>query len=717
VKYFEKLLLAVMFSVTALPPLHAAGIHDVVNDNNLEAVTALLDEDPTQIDLRDADGMTPLNLAAIIGNYEIVKELLKRNADIHIGDVDNSQPIHLAAISGNVQIAELLLTNGADVNEQDDNGATPLTFAAGRRHIDMVRYLLEKGADVRIRNTAGMTPLFFAGTPEIATVILDNGADIDAPSNDGTTPLLAAVWRGRSELIRYLLERGADPNLFNDAGTTPLFAVNGENIIQITRMLIDNGARVNVRNGQAETPLHNIAWTGSVETAELLLSNGADINAVSDFGWTPLCMAALCNAEITKYLISKGATVNPHEPKDTKECPCRVEFQTPLHCAVRSDSINTIQVLVQNGALVNVVDGEGLTPLHLAVRNGNSEIVKHLLDHGAVINVTEGHYGANEMHIAAATGQKDIAALLIDNDIEIGAKDNEGKTPLYYATYHGFDGIRDMLIENSDAPEQVKAPKGYRKLLGKKLKKSEALIWHLGHSGWAIKTQGHLLVFDYNAPARSVPSDASLSSGYIIPSHIKDENVTVFATHDHGDHYNPSIFDWQDDVGNIQYVLGFRPRDIESDYLYAAPRTDTTLEDMKVTTIRSNDGGVGFLIEVDGLVIFHQGDHANGAMDMSGNYTAEIDAIAGMEKDIDLAFGPILGCSLGTPESVQLGAHYAIETLNPRVFMPMHSGQATYRYRDFVQDAAGKDYDTQLVYALNQGDRFLYIQNKVTKVE
>ncbi len=713
----SRLLVVTFFYLVSGVFVHAAEIHDAVNDNNLERVTTLLDDDPILINERNADGMTPLNLAAINGNYDIVKELLKRNADIHIGDVDNSQPIHLAAISGNVQVAELLLANGAGVNEQDDNGATPLNFAAGRRHIDMVRYLLEKGADVHIRNAGGMSPLFFAGTPEIAALILDSGADIDARSNDGTTPLLAAVWRGRAELIKYLLERGANPNLANDAGTTPLFAVNGENIVQIARMLVDKGAKVNVRNDQTETPLHNIAWAGSIETAELLLSNGADINAVSDFGWTPLCTAALSNAEITQYLISKGAAVNPHEPTDMKECPCRVEYQTPLHCAVRSDSISTVQVLVQNGATVNIVDAEGLTPLHLAVRNGNLEIVKYLLDHDAVLNVTEGHYGANEMHVAAATGQKDIAALLIENDVEISAIDNDGKTPLYYATYHGFSGIRDMLIESSNAPEELKETKNCHELLREKIKKPEALIWHLGHSGWAIKTSGHLLIFDYNAPARSIPNDASLSSGYIIPSHIRDENVTVFATHEHGDHYNPAIFDWQDEIGNIQYVLGFRPRNIESDYVYTAPRTETTLDDMAVTTIRSNDGGVGFLVEVDGLVIFHQGDHANGTMDMSGNYTAEIDAIAGMNKNIDLAFGPILGCSLGTPESVQLGAHYAIESLNPRVFMPMHSGQATYRYRDFVQDAAGKDYDTQLAYALASGDRFLYRQNKITKIQ
>ena len=716
-RYSNILLAAAAFSLILPLQIDASAIHDAVNDNNLEAVTVLLDDDPTIINDRDADGMTPLNLAAINGNYDIAEELLERNADIHIGDLDNSQPIHLAAISGNIQIAKALLANGAGVNEQDNNGATPLGFAAGRRHIDMVRYLLERDADVGIRNTQGMTPLFYAGIPEIAALMLDNGADVNVRSNDGTTPLLAATWRGRVELIRFLLERGADPNVFNDAGISPLFAVHGENVFQIVTMLIDKGAKVDVRSDQYETPLHNIAWSGSVETVELMLANGADINAVGDAGWTPLCMAALCNAEITKYMISKGAAVNPHPPEDAKECPCRVAFQTPLHCAVRSDSISTVQALVENGAMVNVVDQEGLTPLHVAVKHGNLELVRYLLDHGAVINVTEDHYGANEMHVAAATGQKDIAALLIKNGIDLSAKDNDGKTPLYYATYHGFDGICSMLIENSDSPEKLKKPKSSHELLDKKLERGEAMIWHLGHSGWAIKTQEHLVIFDYNAPSRSIPPDASLSSGYIIPSHIKDQNVTVFATHEHGDHYDPAIFNWQEEVESIQFVLGFQPRDIEYEYVYTAPRTETTLEDMTVTTIRSNDGGSGFLVEVDDVVIFHPADHANPSMEMSENYTAEIDAIASMNKHIDLAFGPILGCSLGTPESVQLGAHYIIETLSPTVFMPMHSGNTTYRYRDFVEGAAEKNYDTQLAYALISGDRFLYSQDRLTKVE
>jgi ankyrin repeat protein/L-ascorbate metabolism protein UlaG (beta-lactamase superfamily) len=697
--------------------LFGAEIHDAVIDGNLEAVTALLDEDPALINDRDADGMTPLNLAAINGNYEIVKELLIRNADINIGDVDNSQPIHLAAISGNVQIAELILASGADINEQDNNGTTPLGFAVGRRQIDMTRYLLEKGADINIRNAEGMTPLFFAGSPEIAEIILDGGADVNVQANDGTTPLLAVVWRGRADLASYLLVRGADPNLFNNAGLTPLFALNGESMVQIAQALIDNGAQVDIRNSDNETPLHNIAWTGSVETVELLLSQGADVNAMTNSGLTPLCMAAMCNAEITHYLITKGATVNPQEPENKEESPFPIGSRTPLHFAVSSDSINTVKILVQSGALINVTDENGMTPLHIAASNGTFEITRFLIDNGALLNVKDAQYGATELHIAATLGYEEIVALLIENNAQIDAKDNQGKTPLYCATYHGFNSICKTLLNNGAAAEQSKEKNDYKTLISKKIKKGEALVWHLGHSGWAIKTQNHSLIFDYNAPLRAIPNEASLSGGYVIPSHIKNEDVTVFATHEHGDHYNPAIFAWREVIGNIQYVLGFRPRDVEYDYVFAAPQTTTPIEDMTVTTIRSNDGGVGFLVEVDGLTIFHLGDHANGSMDMSDNYTAEIDAIAAMDKNIDLVFGPILGCSLGTPESVQLGAHYAIQTLEPKVFMPMHSGGATYRYRDFVREAAGKDYATQLIYALNNGDRFTYRDGVAKKIE
>lgn len=678
------MIIPVIFLLGAIS-LHASEIHDAVSDNNIERVKISLEADPSLLNSLDDNNMTPLNTAALNGKSEIAKFLLEKGADISIGDIDNSQPIHCAAISGDIQVAELLLAHGADVNEKDNNGATPLTFATGRGHLEMIGYLVEHGADVNAQNHEGLTFLHIA------------------------------VWRGRTDIVQTLLEQGADPNIGNNEGVTPLFWVNGENCYAIAHLLIENGARIDVRNQGNSTPLHFIAGTGSVEATELLLSHGADINAMSDFGWTPLNMAALCNAEITEYLISHGADVNPHEIEQTEELPCQIGHQTPLHCAVRSDSVNTVQVLVENGALINVSDEDGITPLHAAVRNGNTEMVSYFLNNKAVLNAKDENYGRTEIHTAAIRGYKDIATMLIQNGAEIDLQDNESKTPWDHAQYHGFAQVANLLsTEKIDASTQ--ATPADKAVLEMSLATKEAIIWHLGHSSWAIKTEKHLLIFDYfTNPHGAIPGEASLASGHIIPTEIKDEKTTVFVSHHHGDHYDPRIFEWRSEIPDIEYVFGFRPRDIDEEYTFIGPRTEKMVGGMKVSTIKSNDAGVGFLIEVDGLTILHPGDHANGYMDMSGTYTAEIDDLA--TEDIDLAFFAILGCSLGTPESVQLGVHYALEKLNPTVLFPMHAGNATYRYREFVEQATERNYTTQLAYALNEGDRFLFTDGKVAKIE
>ena len=558
---------------------YATEIHDAVNNNDVESISALLDDDPTLLNARDEGGLTPLNLASFNGNVEVVLILLERGADITIGDMDNSRPIHCAAISGNIQVAELLLNKGAPVNDRDDNGTTPLGFAVGFWHVDMARYLIDQGAD---------------------------------------------------------------PNIRNEKGMTPLFAVNGPNSTEIARLLIENGAQVNIKDGENNTPLHTIASTGSVET---------------------------------------------------------------------------VKVLVDNGALVNVTDQNGMTPLHSAVNNSNIEIVDYLIRKGACLNLKDEKYGRTELHTAVIKGQKDLVERLIQEGAKTDIQDTDGKNPLDYARYHGFGHIA-QLLETNNAPATKHTTLTSNILKNKKIKEKEAIVWHLGHSGWAIKTQHHLLIFDYfKNPNRVLPIDASLASGYVIPSEIKDENVTVFASHHHYDHYDPRIFEWRSEIPDIQYVLGFRPNDIDQEYTYTEPRSEQEIGSLRVCTIRSNDAGVGFLIEVDGLTIFHAGDHANGRMDMSGDYTPEIDALATMSEDIDLAFFAIFDASLGTPESEQLGVHYAIEHLKPKALFPMHASRAPYFYREFVEDAADRNYDSHLAYALNEGDRFFYRQGKIIKIE
>ena len=715
-KTFLKYILILVLS-TGISTISAAEIHDAARDGDLAAVIRLLDEDPSLLETTDDDGMTPLNRAALAGKSDIAAELIKRGADIHAGDVDNSQPLHCAAISGDTAIAGMLLSRGVGINIRDDNGLTPLHFASSYRRLPMVEYLITAGADVNAQTSAGLAPICyaaFANNLELAELLIGHGADVNNSLEDGSTPLHNAAYRGASDVFDCLVEHGADIHAKDNEGSSVLHAALGPNSYNIAKKLLDLGLDANVRTNANATPLHYLGWHGTLETAELLLEHGADINARNDNGWTPLTFAAHSHFELARLYVSRGADVNPNMPTDTVNGICRISGITPLYGAVRSDSLNTVMLLVEHGADINIPDDNGVTPLHYAVGNGNSEIARYLLSQGAGLS-REDNYERTELHTACVMGMDDIVNLLIDAGADVSAQDRFGRTPLDYAMNRGFSHVAALLKDNGASINKEKDLVNTTELLKKQLNEKEAVIWYLEHSGWAIKTRNHFLVFDYFLHGdRTPPNDASLASGYVLPEALADQRMTVFITHHHGDHYNPRIFSWQEVHQDVTYVLGFRPRDIEqSQYAFTGPRTDHSIDGMNITTIKSNDAGVGFIIEVDGLVIFHAGDHANGYLDMSGEYPVEIDYVAEKNIDIDLAFFGITGCSLGDPVSVKAGVRYAIEKLSPTVLFPQHGGMATYRYQEFADEVADKNYPTRIVCAVDWGDRFFFADGRI----
>jgi L-ascorbate metabolism protein UlaG (beta-lactamase superfamily) len=188
---------------------------------------------------------------------------------------------------------------------------------------------------------------------------------------------------------------------------------------------------------------------------------------------------------------------------------------------------------------------------------------------------------------------------------------------------------------------------------------------------------------------------------------MKDLKVTVFVSHAHGDHYSPHILEWRETVPGITYVFGFEPEDVE-DYIFAGPRETVTAGNMKISTIESNDSGVGFLVEVDGLRILHAGDHANRHQDFSGPYCGEIDYLAKDSGRIDIAFLPVTGCGFGDQVAVEKGVFYALDKLDPVVFVPMHGGDNTVRYREYADEVGKKGLEISVAAAKSRGDRFYY---------
>ena len=124
------------------------------------------------------------------------------------------------------------------------------------------------GADVRAVSTGGVTALHWAAAnPAKVRLLLDAGADVNAASQIGRTPLIvAASANGSAEAVQLLLAKGAKVNVADDVGITPIAAAAIVDDGDVVKLLLDNGADVNLQatTGQAATPLMGAATNGNL---------------------------------------------------------------------------------------------------------------------------------------------------------------------------------------------------------------------------------------------------------------------------------------------------------------------------------------------------------------------------------------------------------------------------------------------------------------------
>ncbi len=215
-----------------------------------------------------------------------------------------------------------------------------------------------------------------------------------------------------------------------------------------------------------------------------------------------------------------------------------------------------------------------------------------------------------------------------------------------------------------------------------------ARIWHLYHSGWAVETARHLLIFDF-VDAAGYDTVSRLATRLLQDAERDRRRTVVFVSHEHRDHYSPAIYGWRKQAPGITYVFGWNLRRSGNRVVLDA-RADTLVEGIRVRTAESTDLGVGFLVAVDGLRIFHAGDLAEWGESDRARYRREIDWLAAFQPEIDIAFLPIAtGATCDALEDIERGADYALMKLRPAVAFPMHV-QCTDRldlYRRYAERA------------------------------
>jgi ankyrin repeat protein len=172
------------------------------------ALRRLVEEDPSAIAARNAEGLSPTLRALYLGRQELLEVLLGLEPELDVFEA--------VAVGDEPCVRELVDSDPALVNAWAPDGFTPLQLASFFGHPAIVRSLLERGADVHAvsRNEMSVQPLHAAcagpSALEIARMLLDAGADPNARQQDDFTPLMAAQQRNDAELEALLGERGAD---------------------------------------------------------------------------------------------------------------------------------------------------------------------------------------------------------------------------------------------------------------------------------------------------------------------------------------------------------------------------------------------------------------------------------------------------------------------------------------------------------------------------
>ena len=171
--------------------------------------------------------------AARKGNIEAVKQHLDAGADMNAKNKYGSTPLEIATVLENKEVLELLIAEGADVNAKfDDVGTTPLHTAARYGHKETAELLIAKGADVNAQSKYVGTPLHqsvrYARPIIIAELLIAAGADVNAKDNSGYTPLHRAALCDHKEIGELLIANGADVNAKDIDGKTPLNSAEGE---------------------------------------------------------------------------------------------------------------------------------------------------------------------------------------------------------------------------------------------------------------------------------------------------------------------------------------------------------------------------------------------------------------------------------------------------------------------------------------------------------
>ncbi|PKS04966.1 hypothetical protein jhhlp_008332 [Lomentospora prolificans] len=430
-----------------------APLIQAIDETSPKRIVDLLLAYDADTNIKDEKGKTALCEAVLANRPDIVMSLLDHGADPnfpgpkHVLWLAVYKPgclrnlllrgadflyapgiMELATSINSAESVRILLQAGVNPNVKKDSLYTPLCTAIRDNRVDIVRLLLSHGANPNL--VAMRYPIeecVARSRNHMLPILLDAGADIRKP-----LAILETAARARNvTAMSWLLNHGADPNAKSQEGYTPLTTAIRTDLPDGVSLLLSHKADVSLR-GNSEWPIcHSVrhphilklllphikdihAYTGVMEQAivanqlesvAMLLDAGISIEEKNSGIFSPLTTAIREHREdIVKYLLERGANPNA------------LGEHLPLVKALRrTDGADTaiVRMLIRKGADVNTVY-RGWNAVMQAVENGDLEILKLVASQGVDLNIV-GEGGRTALSIAKAMGWEEGVKILEEN--------------------------------------------------------------------------------------------------------------------------------------------------------------------------------------------------------------------------------------------------------------------------------------------------------------
>jgi len=295
---------------TAPPPPDAiAGqMLDALRRGDRAAFQKLIHDNPGNINKKGPAGSTPLMYAALYGDVDSVRQLIKLGANPNLQNEAGATALMWA--TDNLEVVTELVNHGADVNAKSGDSRTPLLVASSRYGAaPVVKFLLDHGANPSAHSPAlvgEMTPLAeaaYGGDETILRMLIARGADLKAA---GPNPLVFAIVSRCSGCTDLLMGSADKEGLSLQAllDSPPL------NDTRAVNTLLDRGADVNAKDPDGNTLLMLVAACdeASVDTVKRLIAGGADVNAKNPHGQMALDFArGRGKTAVVDLLVASGA--------------------------------------------------------------------------------------------------------------------------------------------------------------------------------------------------------------------------------------------------------------------------------------------------------------------------------------------------------------------------------------------------------------------------